>query len=80
MDGGVPVDIRQATIVGISIGATISLVLAARRNPRVTRVIAVNPYDYWPAGGIRKSALAARLVLTPSGVPVLGTTIMRLRN
>jgi hypothetical protein len=50
------------------------------KNPRVTRVIAVNPYDYWPAGGIRKSSLAARLVLTPSGVPVLGATIMRLRN
>jgi len=46
----------------------------------VTRVIAVNPYDYWPAGGIRKSSLAARLVLTPSGVPILGATIMRLRN
>ena len=74
------IDIRQATIVGISIGATISLVLAARQNPRVTRVIAVNPYDYWPAGGIRKSSLAARLVLTPSGVPILGATIMRLRN
>jgi pimeloyl-ACP methyl ester carboxylesterase len=74
------VDIRQAAIVGISIGGTISLVLAARQNPRVTGVIAVNPYDYWPAGGIRKSSLAARLVLTPSGVPVLGATIMRLRN
>ena len=46
----------------------------------MTRVIAVNPYDYWPVGGIRKSSLAARLVLTPSGVPVLGATIMRLRN
>jgi pimeloyl-ACP methyl ester carboxylesterase len=32
------------------------------------------------AGGIRKSSLAARLVLTPSGLPVLGATIMRLRN
>jgi pimeloyl-ACP methyl ester carboxylesterase len=73
-------DIRQATIVGISIGGTISLVLAARQNPRVTKVIAVNPYDYWPAAGIRKSSLAAKLVLTPSGVPVLGATIMRLRN
>src|SRR5262249_50784385 len=28
----------------------------------------------------RKSSLATRLVLTPSGVPVLGATIMRLRN
>src|SRR5262249_5979918 len=44
------------------------------------RVIAVNPYDYWPAGGIRKSSLAARLVFTASDVPVLGATIMRLRN
>jgi pimeloyl-ACP methyl ester carboxylesterase len=40
----------------------------------------VYPYDYWPASGIRKSSLAARLVLAPSGVPVLGATIMRLRN
>jgi len=73
-------DIRRAVIVGISIGGTLSLMLAARQNPRITRVIAVNPYDYWPAGGIRKSSLAARLVLTPSDVPVLGATIMRLRN
>src|SRR5262249_49090352 len=73
-------DIRRAAIVGISIGGTLSLMLAARQNPRVARVIAVNPYDYWPAGGIRKSSLAARLVFTPSDVPVLGATIMRLRN
>jgi len=73
-------DIKQASLVGISIGATIALVLAARENPRVSRVIAVNPYDYWSSGGIRRSSLAARLVLMPSGVPILGATIMRLRN
>jgi pimeloyl-ACP methyl ester carboxylesterase len=73
-------DIRQAAVVGISIGGTISLVLAARQNPRVTRVMAINPYDYWSTGGIRRSSLTARLVFTPSEVPVLGATIMRLRN
>ena len=73
-------DIRQAMVVGLSIGGTIALVLAARQNPRVAKVVAVNPYDYWPAGGIRRSSLAAKLVLTPSEVPVLGATIMRLRN
>jgi len=73
-------DIARAAVVGVSIGGTLSLMLAARQNPRVTRIIAVNPYDYWPAGGIRKSSLAARLVFTPSEVPVLGATIMRLRN
>jgi pimeloyl-ACP methyl ester carboxylesterase len=74
-------DIRQATVAGVSIGATIALVLAARSNPRVARVIAVNSYDYGPAaGGVRKSSLTARLVLTFSDVPILGATIMRLRN
>jgi pimeloyl-ACP methyl ester carboxylesterase len=73
-------DISQAVVVGISIGGTIALVLAARHNPRIAKVIAVNPYDYWPAGGLRKSSLTARLVLTFSEVPVLGATFMRLRN
>ncbi len=73
-------DIQDASLVGISIGGTISLVLAARRNPRIARVVAVNPYDYAPAGGIRKSSLVARLILGPADVPMLGATLMRLRN
>jgi hypothetical protein len=44
------------------------------------KAISINPYDYWPTEGIRKSSLTARLVLTPSEVPVLGATMMRLRN
>ena len=74
------VDVRDATVAGVSIGGTIALVLAARQNPRVTRVIAINPYDYPPDGGIRSSSLIARLVLGPAGVPILGATLMRLRN
>jgi pimeloyl-ACP methyl ester carboxylesterase len=74
------VDIDKACVVGLSIGGTIALVLAARQNPRVTRVIAINPYDYPPAGGIRSSSLIARLILGPAGVPILGATLMRLRN
>jgi pimeloyl-ACP methyl ester carboxylesterase len=72
--------IEQACLAGISIGGTVALVLAARGNPRVDRAIAINPYDYWPAGGIRKSSVMARLILEPSGVPILGATLMRLRN
>jgi pimeloyl-ACP methyl ester carboxylesterase len=74
------VDIDEACVVGLSIGGTIALVLAARQNPRVARVIAINPYDYPPAGGIRSSSLMARLILGPAGVPILGATLMRLRN
>jgi pimeloyl-ACP methyl ester carboxylesterase len=74
-------DIKQATVAGVSIGATIALVLAARNNPRVARVVAVNSYDYGPAaGGVRNSSLTARLVLTFSEVPIVGATFMRLRN
>ena len=72
--------IDQASMIGISIGGTIALVMAARGNPRIERVIAINPYDYWPSGGIRKSSLMARLILGPAGVPILGATLMRLRN
>jgi pimeloyl-ACP methyl ester carboxylesterase len=73
-------DINRATVAGISIGGTISLVLAARQNSRVARAISINPYDYAPAGGVRKSSLTARLILTPAGIPIIGATFMRLRN
>src|SRR5882757_3904612 len=73
-------DLKQTTVVGTSIGGAIALLLAARGNPRIDRVISVNPYDYPPAGGVRKSSVAARLVLTFADAPVLGATITRLRN
>jgi pimeloyl-ACP methyl ester carboxylesterase len=72
--------IEHATLAGISIGGTIGLTLAARRNPRIARVIAINPYDYAPEGSIRRSSLIARLILGPAEVPFLGATLMRLRN
>jgi pimeloyl-ACP methyl ester carboxylesterase len=73
-------DIDQTCLAGISIGGTIALVLAARHDPRIRGVIAINPYDYPPAGGVRKSSLMARLILEPAGVPILGATLMRLRT
>jgi len=72
--------IQRATVAGISIGGTIALALAARAHPSVERVIAINPYDYPPNGGIRESSLMARIILGPAGVPLLGPTLMRLRN
>ncbi len=74
------VGIEQASVAGISIGGTIGLVLAARQNPRIARVISINPYDYPPSGGIRESSVMARLILGPASVPILGATLMRLRN
>jgi pimeloyl-ACP methyl ester carboxylesterase len=72
--------IEHVTLAGLSIGGTIALVLAARQHPRVARVVAINPYDYPPAGGIRHSSLMARMILGPAAVPLVGSTLMRLRN
>ena len=73
-------DITDATLAGVSIGGTIPLVIAAKRNPRVTKVISINPYDYGKGMGIRRGNLVARLVITLAKLPVVGETVMRLRN
>jgi len=74
------VDVKDATIVGESIGGSIVLALAARHNPRVERVIAVNPYDYDGGRGLRRSSGLANLVFGLNDVPVLGATVTRLRQ
>lgn len=73
-------EIDRATLAGISIGGTISLLMAARRNPRVTRVVSINPYDYGRGAGIRRSSLVASVVFGLARIPVLGETVIRLRN
>jgi pimeloyl-ACP methyl ester carboxylesterase len=73
-------DIEDAALVGESIGGTIALLLAARRNARVRQVIAINPYDYDRGRGLRRSSLLANIILGLNDVPVLGATVMRLRQ
>ena len=72
-------DIRDAVIVGESIGGSIALLLAARHNPRVRAVVAINPYDYDGGRGIRRSSVLANILFGLSNVPVLGSTVTRLR-
>lgn len=66
-------DLRGVTLLGESMGATLALTAAAELPERVQRVVAINPYDY--AGGIGRSSLLARLivtgVLTPGVGPIL---------
>jgi pimeloyl-ACP methyl ester carboxylesterase len=73
-------DIRDALVVGESIGGTVALLLAARRNPRVRSVVAINPYDYDRGRGLRRSSALANLILGLSNVPILGGTVTRLRQ
>ena len=50
-------DLRNLTIAGESIGATIALTIAANLEERIKKVYAFNPYDYGETfgGGIRRS-------------------------
>jgi len=73
-------DLRAVTLCGVSIGASIALILAGRRNPRVARVIAINPYDYGKGRGMARSSLLGWAITATSEVPLLGEFIMRLRN
>ena len=73
-------DIRDAVVVGESIGGSIALLLAARKNPRVRRVVAINPYDYDGGRGLRRSSALANVLFGLNNVPVLGATVTRLRQ
>jgi pimeloyl-ACP methyl ester carboxylesterase len=73
-------DLKEVTLVGISIGGVIPLLIAAKQNPRVKQVIAVNPYDYARGLGITRANGWAWVTFNLARVPVLGETVMRLRN
>jgi pimeloyl-ACP methyl ester carboxylesterase len=69
--------VHGATLVGESVGATVALTLAARRDAGVGKVIAINPYDYGRWGGIRRSSTAANVLFTAILWPVIGPLVAR---
>lgn len=66
-------DLRGVTLLGESMGAVLALTTAADLPDRVRRVVAVNAYDY--KGGIARSSLLARLIVTGVLAPVVGPTV-----
>jgi pimeloyl-ACP methyl ester carboxylesterase len=69
--------IRGAVLAGESIGGAIALALAARRNPSIARVVALNPYDYGRRGGIRRSSPLANVLFTAMLWPLVGPVVAR---
>lgn len=63
-------DLHDVTLLGESMGAVLALTAAADLPDRVRRVVAVNAYDY--AGGIARSSLLARLIVTGVIAPGVG--------
>jgi pimeloyl-ACP methyl ester carboxylesterase len=70
-------DLRDVTLLGESMGAVLALTTAADLPERVKRVVAINPYDY--AGGIARSSLLARLIVTGDLAPGVGRLLARLQ-
>ena len=69
-------DLRDVTLLGESMGATLALTTAADLPDRIRRVVAVNAYDY--ASGIARSSLLARLIVTGVVAPGIGPLLARL--
>jgi pimeloyl-ACP methyl ester carboxylesterase len=72
--------IERALVAGVSIGATIPLLLAAERHPGVRAVVSINSYDYGTGDGVGRGNLVARILVVAAKIPVLGETFLRLRN
>src|SRR3954471_4891147 len=70
------IDLRDVTLLGESMGATLALTTAADLPGRVRRVVAVNAYDY--AGGIARSSWLARLIVTGVITPGVGRLLAPL--
>jgi pimeloyl-ACP methyl ester carboxylesterase len=71
--------IEDALLAGVSIGASIPLLLAAEQNSRIRGVVSINPYDYGQRG-VDRANVIAKVLFTLAPIPVVGDTIMRLRN
>jgi pimeloyl-ACP methyl ester carboxylesterase len=63
-------DLRDVTLVGESMGATLALTTAAVLGDRVKRVIAFNAYDYLP--GVERANLLASIIIKHVRAPLIG--------
>ena len=73
-------NLNDVTLAGVSIGGSIALIIAARGNSRVARAVAINPYDYAKGRGMARSSPLGWMLNYTSLIPLIGETVMRLRN
>jgi pimeloyl-ACP methyl ester carboxylesterase len=69
-------DLHDVTLLGESMGATLALTTAADLPERIRSVVAVNAYDY--RGGIARSSLLARVIVTGVIAPGVGPLLAQL--
>jgi pimeloyl-ACP methyl ester carboxylesterase len=62
--------LRDVTLAGESMGATLALTTAALLGDHVKQVVAFNPYDYLP--GVERANLLASVIIKTVRVPLIG--------
>lgn len=62
--------LRDITLAGESMGATLALTAAAALGGRVKQVVAFNPYDYLP--GVERANLLASVIIKSVRAPLIG--------
>lgn len=74
--------LEKITLIGESIGATLSLTIAASIPNKIKQVIAVNTYDYETryADGIRRGNFIANFMMWNYSIPINGAIFAALEN
>ncbi|HEX4586700.1 MAG TPA: alpha/beta hydrolase [Mycobacterium sp.] len=71
-------DLHDITLAGESLGGALSLQASVDLKDRVSRVVAVNPYDY--PSGVERGNLFARFIIGSVRMPGLGPVFAMLEN
>lgn len=72
--------IYNVIMVGESIGASLALQFAGQGHPRITAIVAINPYDYYGGRGLARSSMLGSFISTSASIPVIGEAVMAMRN
>jgi pimeloyl-ACP methyl ester carboxylesterase len=71
-------DLKDVTLAGESMGATVSLTAATELEDRVRRVVAFNPYDY--SKGVGRANRVASIYVGSARFPAIGPAVTRMEN
>jgi pimeloyl-ACP methyl ester carboxylesterase len=71
-------DIKDVTLAGESMGATVSLTASTELEDRVRRVVAFNPYDY--SKGVGRANRVAAIYLGSARLAAIGPVVTRRRT
>jgi len=71
-------DLKDVTLAGESMGATVSLTASTELEDRVRRVVAFNPYDY--SKGVGRANRVAAIYVGSARLPAVGPVVTRIEN